>query len=68
MEDKELEKLDIVMKIYEKTLYSELAEVKVEDIPKTISEILSKCLKKKVTIKGDGLTQDIKATVYDKDI
>ena len=68
MEDKELEKLDIVMKVYKKTLYSDIVGVKVEDIPKTIEKIFSKCLKKKVIIEGDGLTKEIKATVYDKDI
>ena len=68
MKGKELEDFKITSEVFKKTLASEIISTKPEDIPKRISEILSKCLKKKAIIEGDGLTQDIKATVYDKDI
>ena len=61
-------KVKITSEVFKKTLSSEIIPIKREDIPKKISEILSKCLKKKVIIEGNGLTEEIKATVYDKDI
>lgn len=68
MEGKELEDFRITSEVFKKCLASDIISIKREDIPKKIAEILSKCLKKKVTIEGDGLTEEIKATVYDKDI
>ena len=55
--------IDIALKIYQKTLYSEFESVKIEDIPKTIEEILSKCLNKKVNVEGNGLTQNLTVNV-----
>ena len=58
--DKKID-MDIALKVYQKTLHSELESVKFEDIPKKIEEILSKCLNKKVNVEGNGLTQNLTA-------
>lgn len=55
--------INIALKVYQKTLYSDLESVKFEDIPKKIEELLSKCLKKKVNVKGNGLTQNLTVNV-----
>lgn len=60
--DKKID-MDIALEIYQKTLYPDLESVKFEDIPKKIEEILSKCLNKKVNVKGNGLTQNLTANV-----
>ena len=60
--DKKID-MDIALKVYQKTLYSELESVKFEDIPKKIEEILSKCLNKKVNVEGNGLTQNLTVNV-----
>lgn len=54
---KEKEFLDLTIKIWEKTLASQI--IPVEDIPKTIENILtnySNYCKRNVKVKGDGLT------------
>ena len=66
MEGKELENFKITSEVYKKTLASDIIPIKRKDIPNKIAEILSKCLKKKVIIEGDGLTEEIKAAVYDR--
>ena len=66
MEGKELEDFKITSEVYKKTLASDIIPIKRKDIPNKIAEILSKCLKKKVIIEGDGLTEEIKAAVYDR--
>ncbi len=60
--DKKID-MDIALEIYQKTLYPDLESVKFEDIPKTIEELLSKCLNKKVNVKGNGLTQNLTVNV-----
>ena len=57
------EKLDLVLQVYNATLYSELESVKFEDIPKKIEDILTRVLKRKVTIHGNGLTENIIAEI-----
>ena len=66
MEGKELEDFKITSEVYKKTLAYDIIPIKRKDIPNKIAEILSKCLKKKVIIEGDGLTEEIKAAVYDR--
>ena len=57
----EKESLDLTMKVWDKTLASKI--IPVEDVPKTIEKILTNYYKRKVKIKGDGLTEDIVANV-----
>lgn len=57
------ENLDLVLQVYNATLYSELESVKFEDIPKKIEDILTRVLKRKVTIHGNGLTENIIAEI-----
>ena len=57
----EKESLDITMKVWEKTLASQI--IPVEDIPKTIEKILTNYCKRNVKVKGDGLTEDIEVTL-----
>ena len=55
--DKEYLKLSI--DLYDKLYGPQIEAVKYEDIPNKIAEILEKCLKKKVEVKGNGLSEDI---------
>ena len=55
--------IDIALEIYQKTLHPDLENVKFEDIPKKIEELLSKCLNKKVNVEGNGLTQNLTVNV-----
>lgn len=55
--------LTTVLKIAEKTLGFEMEPVKAEDIPDIISSILEKVSKRKVTVEGNGLTEDINVKV-----
>ena len=57
--DKEKEYLKLSVDLYDKLFSSQIEPVKYEDIPKKIAEILEKCLKKKVEVKGNGLNEDI---------
>ena len=59
---KELE-LTTVLEIVEKTLGFEMWQVKAEDIPDVIADILEKVTKRKVKVEGNGLTEDIKVKV-----
>ena len=56
--------LELVKRVYEKTLASEVSEVKFDEIPAKIAEILSKCLNKKVNVSGIG-TVTIKVYIDD---
>ena len=51
------ESLDLTMKVWEKTLASEI--IPIEDVPKSIEKILTNYCKRNVKVKGDGLTEDI---------
>ena len=57
----EEKKLDLTMKVWKKTLASEI--IPVEDIPKTIEKILTNYCKRNIKVKGDGLTENIVANV-----
>lgn len=58
---KEKEFLDLTIKVWEKTLASQI--VPVEDVPKAIEKMLSNYCKRNVKVKGDGLTEDIEVTL-----
>ena len=51
----EEEILKLVKKVASKTIGADIEPVKYEDIPNKLSEILLKCLKKKVEVSGNGL-------------
>ena len=51
------ESLDLTMKVWEKTLASEI--IPIEDVPKSIEKILTNYCKRNVKVKGDGLTENI---------
>lgn len=53
--------IDITMKVWEKTLASQI--IPVEDIPKSIEKILTNYCKRNIKVKGNGLTEDIIANV-----
>lgn len=53
--------LDLTMKVWEKTLASQI--IPVEDIPKTIEKILTNYCKRNIKVKGDGLTENMKVTL-----
>lgn len=53
--------LDLTMKVWEKTLASQI--IPVEDIPKAIEKILTNYCKRNVKVKGDGLSEDIEVTL-----
>ena len=53
-----MEKLELILKVYKNTLASEIEDVKFEDIPKKISETLSKVLKTEVDVCGNGITEN----------
>lgn len=55
--------LELVKRVYEKTLASDISEVKFDEIPAKIAEILSKCLKKKVNVSGNGITDEMKIEI-----
>ncbi len=58
----EKEYLDLTMKVWEKTLASQI--IPVEDIPKTIEKILTNyCKRRNIKVKGDGLTKDMEVTL-----
>lgn len=49
------ETLKIALNVASKTIGADIEPVKYEDISNKLSEILSKCLKDKVEISGNGL-------------
>ena len=58
--------LDLTMKVWEKTLASQI--IPVEDVPKTIEKILTNWCKRNyckrnVKVKGDGLTENMEVTL-----
>lgn len=53
--------LDLTMKVWEKTLASQI--IPVEDIPKTIEKILTNYCKRNIKVKGDGLTENMEVTL-----
>lgn len=53
--------LELTMKVWEKTLASQI--IPVEDVPKTIEKILTNYCKRKVKVKGDGLTENMEVTL-----
>lgn len=55
--------LELVKRVYEKTLASDISEVKFDEIPAKIAEILSKCLNKKVNVSGNGITDEMKIEI-----
>lgn len=61
--DKEKKYLKLSVDLYDKLYSSRIKSVKYEDIPNKIGEILEKCLKKKVEIKGNGLSEDINVKI-----
>lgn len=63
---KEKEFLDLTMKVWEKTLASQI--IPIEDVPKTIEKILTNWCsrnycKRNIKIKGDGLTENMEVTL-----
>ena len=58
---KEKEFLDLTMKVWEKTLASQI--IPVEDIPKTIEKILTNYCKRNIKVKGDGLIKNMEVTL-----
>lgn len=59
--DKEYLKLSI--DLYDKLYSSQIESLKYEDIPNKIGEILEKYIKKKVEVKGNGLSEDINVKI-----
>ena len=53
--------LDLTMKVWEKTLASQI--IPVEDIPKTIEKILTNYCKRNIKVKGDGLSENMEVTL-----
>lgn len=58
--------LDLTMKVWEKTLASQI--IPVEDVPKSIEKILTNWCKRNyckrnVKVKGDGLTENMEVTL-----
>ena len=51
----EKELLELVKKVASKTIGADIEPVKYEDIPNKLAATLSKCLKKKVEVSGNGL-------------
>lgn len=54
-----IKELTTALKVVEKTLGFEMAQVKAEDIPDIISSILEKMAKRKVKVEGNGINEDI---------
>ena len=57
---------DLTMKVWEKTLASQI--IPVEDVPKTIEKILTNWCKRNyykrnIKVKGDGLTKNMEVTL-----
>lgn len=49
----------ITLKLFKQLPSQQIEGVKTEDIPNKIAELLSKALKKKIEVKGDGIKADI---------
>ena len=57
----EKEFLDLTMKVWEKTLASQI--IPMEDVPKVIEKILTNYCKRNIKVKGDGLTENMEVTL-----
>ena len=57
----EKESLNITMKVWEKTLASQI--IPVEDVPKAIEKVLTNYCKRNIKVKGDGLTENMEVTL-----
>lgn len=55
--------LELVKRVYEKTLAYDVSEVKTDEIPAKLAKIFSKCLNKKVNVNGNGITDEIKIEI-----
>ena len=55
--------LELVKRVYEKTLAHDMSEVNFDEIPTKLAKIFSKCLNKKVNVNGDGITDEIKIEI-----
>lgn len=55
--------LKLSVDLYDKLYSSQIEPLKYEDIPNKIGEILEKCIKKKVEVKGNGLSEDINVKI-----
>lgn len=53
----------ITYELFHKLPSQQIEPVKFEDIPNKIAEILSKALKTKVNVKGNGITEEINITI-----
>ena len=62
-----IKELTTVFNIAKKTLGLEMTQVKAEDIPDTITNILEKVVKRKVKVEGNGITEDIKVKVLEEE-
>ena len=61
--DKEKEYLKLSVDLYDKLYGSQIEPLKYEDIPNKIGEILEKWIKKKVEVKGNGLSENISVKI-----
>lgn len=55
--------LELVNRVYEKTLAHDVSDVKFDEIPTKLAKIFSKCLSKKVNVSGNGLTDEMKIEI-----
>ena len=62
----QVDKLNVVLDIFKKTLYYEMEPIEQKDIVNKLSDLLSKISNKKVDINGDGLSSDIKVTIEEQ--
>ena len=53
------EEFNLTLELYNKLPSQQIEPVKFEDIPNKIAEILSKALKTKVNVQGNGITDEI---------
>ena len=58
---KEKEFLDLTMKVWKKTLASQI--IPMEDVPNAIEKILTNYCKRNIKVKGDGLTENMEVTL-----
>lgn len=61
-----IKELTTVLNVAEKTLGLKMTQVKTEDIPDTIANILEKVAKRKVKVEGNGITEDIKVKAMEE--
>ena len=58
-----IKELTTVLNVAVKTFGLKMTQVKAEDIPDIITNILEKLVKRKVKAEGNGITEDIKVKV-----